>query len=49
LPVSPIGLPVVALAARQCAGAHSRCREPQLLTSAVYLVSTVVLSKLAQG
>jgi len=46
--VSAIGLGELALAARTVAGAYSRYWEPYLFISAIYLVITLVLSKLAQ-
>jgi polar amino acid transport system permease protein len=46
--VSAIGLGELALAARTVAGAYSRYWEPYLLISAVYLVITLVLSRLAK-
>ena len=45
--VSAIGLGELALAARTVAGAYSRYWEPYLFISAVYLVITLVLSRLA--
>jgi polar amino acid transport system permease protein len=47
--VSAIGLAELALAARTVAGAYSRYWEPYLLISAIYLVMTLVLSRLAKG
>ena len=46
--VSAIGLGELALAARTVAGAYSRYWEPYLFISAVYLVMTLVLSRLAK-
>ena len=46
--VSAIGLAELALAARTVAGAYSRYWEPYLFISAVYLVMTLVLSRLAK-
>ena len=46
--VSAIGLAELALAARTVAGAYSRYWEPYLAISAVYLVLTLVLSRLAK-
>ena len=46
--VSAIGLAELALAARTVAGAYSRYWEPYLFISAVYLVITLVLSRLAR-
>jgi polar amino acid transport system permease protein len=46
--VSAIGLAELALAARTVAGAYSRYWEPYLLISAIYLVITLTLSRLAR-
>jgi polar amino acid transport system permease protein len=46
--VSAIGLAELALAARTVAGAYSRYWEPYLAISAVYLVLTLLLSRLAK-
>ena len=46
--VSAIGLGELALAARTVAGAYSRYWEPYLFISAIYLVFTLVLSRLAK-
>lgn len=46
--VSAIGLAELALAARTVAGAYSRYWEPYLLISAIYLVITLALSRLAR-
>ena len=45
--VSAIGLAELALAARTVAGAYSRCWEPYLAISAIYLMLTLLLSVLA--
>ena len=46
--VSAIGLGELALAARTVAGAYSRSWAPYLFSSAIYLVFTLVLSRLAK-